>query len=131
MGQCYRGLRPSAAVGLVWACCLAGCQQAPPCPTPPGSVLTLGQDPAPVLDCRHVADVQVAMGPNVWIRSAEASVQLGGSIGLEPAAPGPGVAEGQVALRGRLVTQRGTYRLNIGAFTRAFELEQGSVQFTG
>jgi hypothetical protein len=29
------------------------------------------------------------------------------------------------------VTQRGNYRLNIGAFTRSFELEQGSVQFTG
>ncbi|HEX5075789.1 MAG TPA: translocation/assembly module TamB domain-containing protein [Gemmatimonadaceae bacterium] len=78
-----------------------------------------------------IGDVQVAMGPNVWIRSAEASVQLGGSINLEPAAPGPGVEEGQVALRGRLVTQRGNYRLNIGAFTRSFELEQGSVQFTG
>ena len=78
-----------------------------------------------------IGDVQVAMGPNVWIRSAEASVQLGGSISLEAAAPGPDVKEGQFALRGRLVTQRGNYRLNIGAFTRSFELEQGSVQFTG
>jgi translocation and assembly module TamB len=78
-----------------------------------------------------IGDVQVAMGPNVWLRSAEASVQLGGSIRLEPAAPGPDVTEGQFALRGRLVTQRGNYRLSIGAFTRSFELEQGSVQFTG
>jgi translocation and assembly module TamB len=78
-----------------------------------------------------IGDVQVVMGPNVWLRSAEASVQLGGSIGVEPAAPGPGVTEGQFALRGRLETQRGNYRLNIGAFTRSFELEQGSVQFTG
>ena len=78
-----------------------------------------------------IGDVQVVMGPNVWLRSAEASVQLGGSIGVEEAAPGPGVEAGQMALRGRLVTQRGNYRLNIGAFTRSFELEQGSVQFTG
>jgi len=78
-----------------------------------------------------IGDVQVAMGPNVWIRSAEASVQLGGSINLEAAAPEPDVTEGHFALRGRLVTQRGNYRLNIGAFTRSFELEQGSVQFTG
>jgi autotransporter translocation and assembly factor TamB len=56
---------------------------------------------------------------------------LGGSINLEAAAPEPDVKEGQFALRGRLVTQRGNYRLNIGAFTRSFELEQGSVQFTG
>jgi len=71
------------------------------------------------------------MGPNVWLRSAEASVQLGGSIGLEKATPGPGVPEGQLALRGALVTQRGNYRLNFGAFTRSFELETGSVQFRG
>ena len=86
---------------------------------------------APAVDRFAIGDVQVVMGPNVWLRSAEASVQLGGSIGLEPATPGPGVAEGQVALRGRLVTQRGNYRLSIGAFTRSFELEEGSVQFTG
>ena len=78
-----------------------------------------------------IGGVEVAMGPNVWLRSAEASVQLGGSVGLEAAAPGPGVEKGQIALRGKLVTQRGNYRLNIGAFTRSFELEQGSVQFTG
>ena len=78
-----------------------------------------------------IGDVQIVMGPNVWLRSAEASVQLGGSIGLEAAAPGPDVTEGQIALRGRLVTQRGNYRLNIGAFIRSFELEQGSVQFNG
>src|SRR3954470_3720515 len=62
MGQCYRSLRPSAAVGLVWACCLAGCVQAPPRPTPADSVLSVGQEPAPVLDAHQVADVQVAMG---------------------------------------------------------------------
>jgi len=87
--------------------------------------------PSTALDRFAIGDVQVVMGPNVWLRSAEASVQLGGSVGLEPAAPGPGVAEGQVAFRGRLVTQRGNYRLTIGAFTRSFELEEGSVQFTG
>ena len=78
-----------------------------------------------------IAEVEVAMGPNVWLRSAEASVQLGGSIELEKAVPQPGVADGQIALRGALVTQRGNYRLNLGAFTRSFELEKGSVQFNG
>ena len=88
-------------------------------------------DTSSILQRVTIADVNVAMGPNVWLRSAEASVQLGGSIGLERAASQPGVAGGQIALRGALVTQRGTYRLNLGAFTRTFELEQGSVQFTG
>jgi autotransporter translocation and assembly factor TamB len=79
----------------------------------------------------ELGKVDVVMGPNVWIRSAEASVQLGGSIGLERAAPQPGVVAGGMALRGTLVTQRGNYRLNVGAITRSFELEQGSVQFSG
>jgi hypothetical protein len=94
--------------------------------------------PAPIeratsspLERVEIGGVRVVMGPNVWIRSAEASVQLGGSIALEHAAPGPDVRDGQIALRGALVTQRGNYRLNIGAFTRSFELERGSVQFTG
>ena len=79
----------------------------------------------------EIKGVKVVMGPNVWLRSAEASVQLGGSIALEHATPGPDVRDGQIALRGALVTQRGNYRLNLGAFTRSFELERGSVQFTG
>ena len=83
-----------------------------------------------ILQRVQIADVVVAMGPSVWLRSAEASVQLGGSIKLEKAVPQPGVPAGEIALRGALVTQRGTYRLNLGAFTRSFELEQGSVQFT-
>ena len=84
-----------------------------------------------ILQRVEIAGVDVAMGPNVWLRSAEASVQLGGSVALEKAAPQPGVAAGQIALRGTLVTERGNYRLKLGAFTRSFELEQGKVQFTG
>lgn len=85
----------------------------------------------PVLERVDIGDVEVAMGPNVWLRSSEASVQLGGSIALAKAAPGPGVAEGQLALRGKLVTQRGNYRLTFGAISRSFELEEGAVEFNG
>jgi len=78
-----------------------------------------------------VAQVDVVIGPNVWLRSADASIQLGGSIELARATPQPGVTEGQLALKGTLITQRGNYRLSIATVTRSFELEEGSVQFTG
>jgi autotransporter translocation and assembly factor TamB len=41
-------------------------------------------------------------------------------------APIPGLA-----LRGALTTQRGNYRFSVGHISRLFELEQGSVTFTG
>jgi len=86
---------------------------------------------APPLQQMDIAQVDVVIGPNVWLRSADASIQLGGSIGLARAMPQPGVPEGQVALRGELITQRGNYRLTLAAVTRSFELEEGSVQFAG
>ena len=78
-----------------------------------------------------IGKVDVVMGPNVWIRSAEASIQLGGSVGLEQAAPEAGTPRRRLVLRGTLVTQRGNYRLNVSGITRSFALEQGSVQFRG
>lgn len=79
----------------------------------------------------EIGDVTVTMGPSVWLRSAEADVQLGGSIDLERATPQAGTPGLPVVLRGMLETRRGTYRLNVGAITRSFQLEEGSVQFTG
>ncbi|HWP71614.1 MAG TPA: translocation/assembly module TamB domain-containing protein [Gemmatimonadaceae bacterium] len=78
-----------------------------------------------------IGKVDVVMGPNVWIRSAEASIQLGGSVGLEQAAPQPESLRRRLVLRGTLVTQRGNYRLNVSGITRSFTLEQGSVLFRG
>ena len=78
-----------------------------------------------------IGDVQVRMGPNVWLRSAEASVQLGGSIGLEPAAPGPGVAErpGRPPRPARdAAWELSAQHRRVHAVVRA---GKGSIQFTG
>jgi translocation-and-assembly-module (TAM) inner membrane subunit TamB-like protein len=71
------------------------------------------------------------MGPNVWLRSSEASIQIGGSIGLERARAGEGVPGLGLALRGALTTQRGNYRFTVAHITRSFDIEEGAVTFTG
>jgi hypothetical protein len=65
------------------------------------------------------------------LRSSEANIQIGGSIGLERATGAASAATRGLALRGALTTQRGNYRLSVGHISRLFELEQGSVTFTG
>jgi hypothetical protein len=91
-------------------------------PRPPGSTQVERLD---------IGKIDVVMGPNVWLRSAEASIQIGGSIALERANVVEGDSTRHLALRGALTTQRGNYRFSVGHITRLFELEQGSVTFTG
>jgi hypothetical protein len=76
-----------------------------------------------------VEDVDVVMGSDVWLRSSEANINLGGALrvtttrGAADAAPG-------LALGGTLATERGTYRLNVGvALQRSFEVERGTLRF--
>src|SRR4029078_7926142 len=79
-----------------------------------------------------VENVQVRMGNDVWLRSAEANINLGGSVAVR-------VNQGtsnesrldQLALEGTLTTNRGTYRLNLGIVQPKFLVESGTVQFLG
>jgi translocation and assembly module TamB len=80
-----------------------------------------------------VENVQVRMGSDVWLRSAEANINLGGSVGVtvghRTEADRP---LDQLALEGALTTNRGTYRLNLaGIVQRTFMVENGSVTFYG
>jgi hypothetical protein len=79
----------------------------------------------------EIGRIIVAMGPNVWLRSSDANIQIGGSIGLERANTATNVPVPGLALRGALTTQRGNYRFSVGHISRQFELEEGSVTFTG
>ena len=76
-------------------------------------------------------DVKVAVGPAVWLRSAEANVKLGGAVSLATAAGGRGTPQSRLALRGTLATERGTYAFDAGVVHRTFQLERGGVEFTG
>lgn len=68
--------------------------------------------------------LQLRLGDNVRLRSADANVLLGGAI----------VASGKVdniALAGDLTARRGLYRLNLGLVTRTFTVDSGRVTFQG
>jgi len=78
-------------------------------------------------------NVAIDIGPDVWLRSSEANIKLGGSLNvtLEPA---PRLADPPVlALEGALSADRGTYRLNlVDPFVQpTFEVESGTLRFFG
>ena len=88
--------------------------------------------PPELLRNLSIENVQVRMGNDVWLRSSEANINLGGSVAVRV---GQSAASGrpfdQLALDGTLTTNRGTYRLNLGLFQRSFVVENGTVQFFG
>ena len=80
-----------------------------------------------------VRNVPIRMGTDVWLRSTEANINLGGEISIMRAqqARGRRSDEAQLALTGSLRTVRGTYQLNIGPVQRTFEVQQGSIDWFG
>jgi len=79
-----------------------------------------------------VENVQVRMGNDVWLRSAEANINLGGSVAVTGGRSATSErAFDQLALEGTLTTNRGTYRLNLGIVQPKFVVETGTVQFLG
>lgn len=79
-----------------------------------------------------IDNVQIRMGSDVWLRSAEANINLGGSVQVTRAKTSTeGNPFDQLALDGTLTTNRGTYRLNLGIVQRTFLVESGTVQFLG
>ena len=76
------------------------------------------------LDSLRIEDLRVAIGSDVWLRSAEANVQLDGSVRVTKA--------GQAYQpTGILNAQRGSYTLKIGPVTRDFTVSRGQVQYIG
>lgn len=77
-----------------------------------------------------IENVQVRMGDDVWLRSAEANINLGGSLNVTV---GRGSivsrAQPQLALDGSLLTNRGQYRLDLGVVQRTFQVESGQIRF--
>jgi translocation and assembly module TamB len=89
----------------------------------------LPKAPPAVVRNLTVDDVNVVMGPDVWLRSTEANINLGGALRVTTAR-GAADAAPALALGGTLATERGTYRLNVGvALQRTFEVERGTLRF--
>ncbi|HYD54178.1 MAG TPA: translocation/assembly module TamB domain-containing protein, partial [Gemmatimonadaceae bacterium] len=86
-----------------------------------------------------VDGVRVEIGDEVWLRSREANVKLGGSLSVtraldEHAAGGLGRDERpryRLALEGALRADRGTYTLELPAVRREFQVERGTISWLG
>jgi translocation and assembly module TamB len=77
-----------------------------------------------VLDSLTIEDLRVTIGSDVWLRSAEANIQLDGSVRVTKAGQ-------QYQPTGLLNAQRGSYTLKIGPVTRDFTVSRGQVQYIG
>ena len=97
----------------------------------------LGDAPTSIVQGLQLQNVRLVIGPEVWLRSSEAAIQLGGEVnvtkGQDPtvAASGESAPE-QLALQGTLTANRGQYRLELGrAISRTFDVTSGRLTFAG
>ena len=79
----------------------------------------------------RVEDVQVRMGDDVWLRSTEANIKLGGAVRVTVGRDQRDESRSQLALTGALSAERGTYRLDLGILQRTFTVEGGTLAFYG
>lgn len=93
----------------------------------------LASAPPDFVDNLTIAGVPIRMGRDVWIRSSEANINLGGELNVTRGrvTRGPNAGQLQLAVDGPLQTVRGTYRLNLGPVQRTFAVEQGEIRFFG
>ena len=97
-----------------------------------------GAAPSKLLESILIDDVRITLGDEVWLRSREANIKLGGSLSVERsirqrrmAAVGFALASDSLALAldGVLRAERGTYTLALGLVQREFQVEGGTITF--
>ncbi|MEO7985196.1 MAG: translocation/assembly module TamB domain-containing protein [Gemmatimonadales bacterium] len=76
------------------------------------------------LDSLRINDLRLSMGSDVWLRSAEANIQLEGSVRVSKAGQ-------DYSPTGTLTAARGSYTLKIGPVTRDFSVSRGNVRYLG
>ena len=101
------------------------------------------QPPSLLVEHLQLNGVSVRLGEDVWLRSREASIKLGGSLVVqrarvegkatrsELASGRPDTARYQLALSGDLTADRGTYTLDLVAVQREFQVQSGKISFFG
>ena len=90
-----------------------------------------------LLESILIDDVRITLGDEVWLRSREANIKLGGSLDVQR-----GVRQRRVlatgfldpdslalTLDGVLRAERGTYNLSLGPVQREFQVEGGTITF--
>lgn len=80
------------------------------------------------LDSLRIRDLKVTMGPDVWLRSDEANIQLAGSFTVAKTVE---AGASRYRLDGTLQAPRGTYRLVVGPTAKDFRVTRGTVRFYG
>ncbi|HEY4733113.1 MAG TPA: translocation/assembly module TamB domain-containing protein [Gemmatimonadaceae bacterium] len=80
----------------------------------------------------RLENVAVEMGPDVWLRSSEANIKLGGALSVEMTPSNTGQPP-RLALQGQLSADKGTYRLNlVDPFVQpTFDVQRGTLLFYG
>ncbi|MDQ3224053.1 MAG: translocation/assembly module TamB, partial [Gemmatimonadota bacterium] len=76
------------------------------------------------LDSLTITNLGMEMGSDVWLRSAEANIQLSGQVQLSK-------TRQAYTPSGTLEAVRGSYTLKIGPVTRDFTVERGTVRYFG
>ncbi len=102
------------------------------------------QPPGMLVENLKLDGVSVNVGDEVWLRSREASIKLGGSLNVTRALDGSGSgrstlvrgdrgesARYKLALSGSLSADRGTYTLDLTAVQREFQVQSGRITFFG
>ena len=100
--------------------------------------------PSELVEHLRLDGVRINLGDEVWLRSAEVNVKLGGSLNVTRAvdpldryrtfAGGPtrDTLAYRLALEGTLSADRGTYTLALGpAVQREFQVQRGTITFLG
>ncbi len=110
-----------------------------------GNRIKLPSPPSALLKDMAIRGVRVTLGDEVWLRSPEANIKLGGALNVRtttqrPSATGasfstnPNAQEEptyRLALDGTLTAERGTYTLSLGILQREFQVESGTITFYG
>jgi translocation and assembly module TamB len=102
------------------------------------------QPPGRLVEHLRLDGVSVNVGDEVWLRSKEANIKLGGSLNVTRARDlrettrstlGRGArgdsALYRLALAGALSADRGTYSLDLGVVQREFQVQSGRITFFG
>ena len=102
------------------------------------------QPPAVLVEHLRLDGVSVRIGDEVWLRSREANIKLGGTLNVTRARddrettrstlardPRADSARYKLALSGTLSADRGTYTLDLTAVQREFQVQTGRITFFG
>lgn len=90
----------------------------------------LPNGPSALMQNLVLDNVRVNIGDDVWLRSPEANLKMGGTMRVTRAVGRDG-ARARLALADSLTVERGTYQLNLGIARPSFEVNRGVVRFFG